>query len=190
MRTKLAVALGLFLIGATLHADDLSALLHSCGAGAAIETHPPSDYEDGLWHRTVEYKAGEGAADWMVVGFTAKSKKGPWAYEDSRFAKLPCLASSGIVPTQTQSRVQVSPATTQSTQSQTDGSGLLAFLLIALAVIGYIFPISIAMARGCKATPGIAVVNILLGWTFVGWVVALAWAASGEKRPSPVQPLG
>ena len=46
----------------------------------------------------------------------------------------------------------------------------------------YIFPLSVAMHRKCKATNGIGVVNMLLGWTFIGWVVALAWAACGEKK--------
>lgn len=75
MRTSyLATILCFFAFGAFAQADDLTALLHACGKGASIETHPPSDYEDGAWHRTVEYKSGDGPADWMVVGFTAQSK--------------------------------------------------------------------------------------------------------------------
>ncbi len=65
---------------------------------------------------------------------------------------------------------------------------LLPFYLIvaALALIVYILPTAVALHRNCKATGGIAVFNLFLGWTFVGWVVALAWAASGEPRPKPI----
>jgi hypothetical protein len=55
-----------------------------------------------------------------------------------------------------------------------------AFVTILLL---YFVPSIIAGARGCRAYYGIAIVNLFLGWTFIGWVVALAWAASGEKEP-------
>jgi len=58
---------------------------------------------------------------------------------------------------------------------------------ILVAVLGlsvYFFPVALASHRKCKATAGIAVVNIFLGWTFIGWVVALAWAACGEPKPT------
>jgi hypothetical protein len=49
-------------------------------------------------------------------------------------------------------------------------------------VMLYFVPFFVAMGRKCKASGGIGVVNLFLGWTFIGWVVALAWAASGEPR--------
>lgn len=58
-------------------------------------------------------------------------------------------------------------------------------LVSILAVSVYFMPAALASHRKCKATAGIAVVNVFLGWTFIGWVVALAWAASGETKPSP-----
>ena len=64
-----------------------------------------------------------------------------------------------------------------------DKSVLPGLILLALALIVYFFPWALAMPRKCKAADGIAVVNLFLGWTFVGWVVALAWAASGEVKP-------
>ncbi len=58
--------------------------------------------------------------------------------------------------------------------------------LALLAVISvYFFPLWIAMARECKARAGIAILNLFLGWTFVGWVVALTWASVGEKDTHP-----
>jgi hypothetical protein len=50
----------------------------------------------------------------------------------------------------------------------------LYFFLLAL----YLIPSVVARGRGHHNWPAIAVVNVLLGWTFVGWVVALAWACT------------
>jgi hypothetical protein len=63
-----------------------------------------------------------------------------------------------------------------------DTTGSAGFLLFLGAVICYFAPAFVATARNCKAIDGILVVNVFLGWTFIGWVVALAWAASGETR--------
>ena len=55
----------------------------------------------------------------------------------------------------------------------------MSYVLIAVV---YFLPAIVAWRRNCRAYYGIAVVNLFLGWTLVGWVVALAWAASGEKE--------
>lgn len=56
-------------------------------------------------------------------------------------------------------------------------------ILFAITLAGYFLPTALAFYRGLKASPWIALVNALLGWTLFGWVVALGWAASGEVRP-------
>ena len=60
------------------------------------------------------------------------------------------------------------------------------FLVFLLCVL-YFLPTIIAVAKKKQAQCGIAVVNIFLGWTFVGWVVALAWAAC-DDTPVYYQP--
>jgi hypothetical protein len=62
--------------------------------------------------------------------------------------------------------------------------GLDKSLLYFLIAVAYFLPVWISISRNCKAGAGIAVVDIFLGWTFVGWVVALAWAACGERKQS------
>jgi nucleoside permease NupC len=59
----------------------------------------------------------------------------------------------------------------------------------ALFLVGvYMVPTIVALARNdgqAKRVPNIGplvVINVLLGWTFVGWVVALAMACQA-KRP-------
>ena len=58
--------------------------------------------------------------------------------------------------------------------------------LIILAVLFaiYFVPVIVAGMRRCQAYAGIAIVNVFLGWTFVGWVAALTWAAVGKQRPA------
>lgn len=58
----------------------------------------------------------------------------------------------------------------------------------ALLTVGvvYFVPLLVAVCRHHHQVWPIAIVNALLGWTFVGWVVALAWAFSTVKpRPVP-----
>jgi Superinfection immunity protein len=56
----------------------------------------------------------------------------------------------------------------------------LGFLLIVLLAVSaamfYFLPSFVAMARGHQNGTAILVLNLLLGWSFVGWVVALVWA--------------
>ncbi|MEI6748812.1 MAG: superinfection immunity protein, partial [Bacteroidota bacterium] len=54
-------------------------------------------------------------------------------------------------------------------------------LMITLWII-YIIPILIASYRKCNHINGIALVNILLGTSILGWVGALVWAVSDKKE--------
>ncbi len=57
------------------------------------------------------------------------------------------------------------------------GFGL--FLLSVIVVIGlavYFTPTIIAFARNHKNKAGIFLVNLLTGWTFLGWVGSLVWS--------------
>ncbi|WP_234313892.1 superinfection immunity protein [Streptomyces sp. NBRC 109706] len=49
----------------------------------------------------------------------------------------------------------------------------------------YFVPTIIAFARGVRNAGSVLVVNLFLGWTLVGWVVALAMAARSTDRGSP-----
>lgn len=48
------------------------------------------------------------------------------------------------------------------------------FGLLGLAF--YLLPTIIVIARRKKKILGPILVNVLLGWTFIGWIVALIWA--------------
>jgi hypothetical protein len=64
------------------------------------------------------------------------------------------------------------------------GSVLLALWLGVLAIGAYFLPTIIATSRKHHNVGTIAVVNFFLGWTFIGWVVALAIAASAVRTRS------
>ena len=52
----------------------------------------------------------------------------------------------------------------------------------ALILIGlYFLPGIVAQARGHKSAGGIAILNFFLGWTALGWIIALVWACSAPK---------
>lgn len=52
-------------------------------------------------------------------------------------------------------------------------------LTLLIAVLIYIIPSIISWNR--KRGTGIAALNILLGWTVIGWIIALIWALSADK---------
>ena len=58
---------------------------------------------------------------------------------------------------------------------------------IILILALYFVPTIIAASRHLPNIGSVAVINVFLGWTFVGWIVALAMACgSGEPRGTNV----
>lgn len=51
-------------------------------------------------------------------------------------------------------------------------------------VILYFVPTVVAGCRHHHQMASIVVVNLFLGWTFIGWVAALAMACSAVKQPA------
>ena len=50
----------------------------------------------------------------------------------------------------------------------------------------YFFPTIIAIIRKKSNVGAILVLNLFLGWTFIGWIVALVWAVSSDPQPQQV----
>ena len=67
-------------------------------------------------------------------------------------------------------------------------SHLVSIVVVSAFVMGavalYLLPVLVAWARHIPGTAVIAVINVFLGWTFFGWVLALALALR------PVYPVG
>jgi hypothetical protein len=61
--------------------------------------------------------------------------------------------------------------------------GLVLVLLLVVTGFGFYFlPSLIAMFRNHHQSAAITVVNLFFGWTFLGWVVALAWSVSAVRE--------
>jgi RsiW-degrading membrane proteinase PrsW (M82 family) len=70
-------------------------------------------------------------------------------------------------------------------RNTTDLLAPLHLLLFAVAVVLYILPTALAYYRNCTSVIWIALVNVFLGWTILGWFVAIGWAASGKVLTLP-----
>jgi hypothetical protein len=66
---------------------------------------------------------------------------------------------------------------------------IIAVVLAPLVVTVYFLPSYVAWRRDHKNTPAILALNALLGWTLVGWTVALVWALlADQERDEPAAP--
>jgi len=59
---------------------------------------------------------------------------------------------------------------------------MLVPVAVILAVAGYFLPFLVADHRKHKNLPAIFALNLLLGWTGVGWIAAAVWAFSRPKN--------
>lgn len=53
-------------------------------------------------------------------------------------------------------------------------------MIPAAILIGYFLPTIIALVKKKKNKGAIALVNILLGWTLIGWLWALIWSVMND----------
>ncbi len=63
----------------------------------------------------------------------------------------------------------------------TVGSVIAGVLILIFSLVLYFIPAFVATARDLPNQGSIWVINIFLGWTFIGWVVALAMAVAGNR---------
>jgi len=54
-------------------------------------------------------------------------------------------------------------------------------ILIALLSLFYFLPVAIAFYRKRVNTGAIFALNLFLGWSLIGWVIALVWALKDEE---------
>ena len=60
--------------------------------------------------------------------------------------------------------------------------GVIVFLVIVIFCFAiYFIPSIVAIASNHSSAGGIVALNLLLGWSFIGWVVALVWALSAPR---------
>lgn len=61
---------------------------------------------------------------------------------------------------------------------------LLWVLIVTFVVTFYFIPFSVARRHKHPQVLAIFMLNLFLGWTFLGWVVSLVWACTAVKPSS------
>ena len=56
-------------------------------------------------------------------------------------------------------------------------------ILVSVFLTIYFLPTFVGVSRKVDRQPAIFLLNLFLGWTFVGWVIALVWAVA--EKPDP-----
>jgi hypothetical protein len=56
------------------------------------------------------------------------------------------------------------------------------FPIFGFGFLFYFLPTVLAAARGKRDLVSIFVLNFLLGWTAIGWVIALVWSLKADAR--------
>jgi hypothetical protein len=66
------------------------------------------------------------------------------------------------------------------------GVGVVFIVLIgAVSLAFYFLPTIVAVVRDHKNMGAIGVLNIFLGWTFIGWIGALIWSCTNPVENAP-----
>lgn len=57
---------------------------------------------------------------------------------------------------------------------------LMMFVVALIVLAIYFFPSIIAFVKGKKDKIAIGALNLLAGWTFIGWVVSFVWSLKND----------
>lgn len=60
---------------------------------------------------------------------------------------------------------------------------IFVLFLLFVGIFIYLLPTIVAYRSDRKNSSSIFLLNLLLGWTFIGWVAALVWAAKEDDVP-------
>lgn len=52
--------------------------------------------------------------------------------------------------------------------------------MIMTGIVGAIYFLPVIIGRNKKNSKAIFVLNLFLGWTFIGWIIALIWATTKD----------
>lgn len=67
------------------------------------------------------------------------------------------------------------------------GGFIVVVCVICSLVVLYMLPSIVAAARDHRNIAAILVLNILLGWTLIGWAIAIVWAFMATERRERAQ---
>ncbi len=81
-------------------------------------------------------------------------------------------------------------ASSNSTQTDSDETAIVSVFIVVLGMISlviYFIPSLIAVLRGHQNALAIFMLNLFLGWLFIGWVLAMIWACTEVFHRDSVQ---
>lgn len=59
---------------------------------------------------------------------------------------------------------------------------IVVIIVVAVALVLHFLPFIVALLRHHQDTAAIFILNLLLGWTFIGWIIALVWSFTAVRR--------
>ncbi len=65
--------------------------------------------------------------------------------------------------------------------SDASSGGVVGLAWLALIAVAYFLPTICAQSRGHRNTMPIFILNLFLGWTGLGWIIALVWAFTADQ---------
>lgn len=66
---------------------------------------------------------------------------------------------------------------------ETETTSLFVLLaVLAAGFVAYFLPAGIAVLRNHQNALAISVLNLLLGWSLIGWIAALVWSFTATHR--------
>ncbi|MDO9484678.1 MAG: superinfection immunity protein [Actinomycetota bacterium] len=68
------------------------------------------------------------------------------------------------------------------TQSTGNAAVVVIAWIVAVLSFLYMLPWAIAASRNMRDQWGLFAVNLLVGWTVIGWVIALIWSIAGSNQ--------
>ncbi|HWH76829.1 MAG TPA: superinfection immunity protein [Candidatus Binatus sp.] len=62
------------------------------------------------------------------------------------------------------------------------GLAFIALLLVAFGIFVYFLPAIIGAKRQVTASGFLFIINLLFGWSVIGWIVCVLWAVCGQTK--------
>jgi hypothetical protein len=167
--------------------NEAALTIAACGKPVRDYTFPKTDSPDRktrfLSYRKITLWFMDGGSGWSFQGWGKSADDIPVLDRAGVAKLLPCFAKIEVPAAPVTTPIEAAaPPTTNSGGGSSDFSGVLVIVLWIIGAILYFVPWFVASRRRVNAQGGIIALNVLLGWTLLGWVGALIWAISAETE--------